>query len=108
MGVYRQIFQIYLRIAFIELDAFCKFCRLDKHFGRARKRSDFRCPAPKGASDFPLRRGFRRPGDGPSPVSTGGKSVPPDFLGTVAGAAVEAIGVVGAGSGLTPTSSPRK
>ena len=42
MGVYRQIFQIYLRIAFIELDVFCKFCPLDKHFGRARQRVDFR------------------------------------------------------------------
>src|SRR5713226_9417032 len=87
MGVYRQIFQIYLRIAFIELDAFCKFCRLDKHFGRARKRSDFRCAAPKGASDFPLRRRLRHTRRRASPASTGGKSVPPDFLGAVSAVA---------------------
>src|SRR5229473_5516077 len=87
MGVYRQIFQIYLRIAFIELDAFCKFCPLDKPFGRARKRSDFRCAAPKGASDFPLRRRLRHTRRRASPASTGGKSVPPDFLGAVSAVA---------------------
>jgi hypothetical protein len=31
--VYRQIWPIYFRIAFSELDAFCKFCPLDKILG---------------------------------------------------------------------------